>query len=257
MSAIYAQVEANPEKSVGTIYNEERAKIIEIHKLNDIEKDKLFALLPSQRNVQANLNLYKKEFVPHEPTSTADFDPYTDWFNLPNDECITKADLTLALGKRITFFSTDYLLKVFARAAAISCDGTFKMSPKHWKQLFIVCAEISWLNIWIPCAFAFLPDKKQETYKAFFNLLKQNLDRIGEKVSAEYLMCDFELGIRNSVKDIFPDVTLKGPYNVQVNCGVTFVTRYYHQKCDICGKGLVGSHYLFAVFDRAPFVKNR
>ena len=61
MSAIYAQVEANPEKSIGTIYNEERGKIIEIHKLNDIEKDKLFALLPSQRNVQANLNLYKCE----------------------------------------------------------------------------------------------------------------------------------------------------------------------------------------------------
>ena len=77
----------------------------------------------------------------------------------------------------VIFFATDYMLKVFARAAAVSGDGTFKMSPKYWKQLFILCAEIS-DGIWVPCAFAILPDKKQATYLALFELVKQNLTRI-------------------------------------------------------------------------------
>ena len=121
---------------------------------------------------QANLNLFKKEFVPHEPKCQDDFNPWTDWFNLPGkSESITKADLKIG-NSRILFFATDYMLKVFARAKTVSVDGTFKMAPTFWKQLFILCAEISWLGIWVPCAFAILPDKKQTTYTALFELVK-------------------------------------------------------------------------------------
>ena len=218
MNALYAQVEANPEKSVGKIYTEEREKIIRDHDLSSVQKDQFFALIPTQRNVQSNLNLFKKEFVPHQPNSQDDFNPWTDWFKLPgNDEIITKADLKVG-SSRIIFFATDYMLKVFARAAAISGDGTFKMAPKHWKQLFILCAEISWLGIWVPCAFAILPDKKQSTYKALFELVNQNLNRINEKLAAEFFMCDFEIGIRSSFREIWPEITLKGCHFHYAKC---------------------------------------
>ena len=214
MSALYAQVEANPSKSVGKIYSEEREKIIEENNLTSVQKDQFFALIPTQRNVQANLNLFKKEFVPHEPKCQDDFNPWTDWFNLPgNSESITKADLKIG-NSRILFFATDYMLKVFARAKTVSVDGTFKMAPTFWKQLFILCAEISWLGIWVPCAFAILPDKKQTTYTALFELVKQNLTRINEELAAEFVMCDFEIGIRSAWRDVFPDVIIKGYANV-------------------------------------------
>ena len=55
-------------------------------------------------------------------------------------------------------------------------------------------------DIWITLAFGFLPDKKKQTYRAFFNQLKDAMDQIGESLSAEYVMCDFEIGIRSSLR---------------------------------------------------------
>ena len=83
------------------------------------------------------------------------------------------------------------------------------MCPKLWGQLFIVCGQLT-KDIWIPLAFGFLPDKKKQTYRAFFNQLKDAMDQIGESLSAEYVMCDFEIGIRNSLREVWPEMIVKG-----------------------------------------------
>ena len=112
---------------------------------------------------------------------------------------------------RILLFATNFTLRLLANATAISCDGTFRKCPKLWYQLFIVSGEIS-NGYWLPLAFAFLPNKKQETYLSFFTQLKNAMSKVddGLELSAQYMMCDFELGIRNSFKQVWTNIPLKG-----------------------------------------------
>ena len=58
--------------------------------------------------------------------------------------------------KRIIAYSTKFLLEIFSQRKS-SGDGTFKICPSLWKQLYIVMVKYS--NAWIPVCYALLPDK--------------------------------------------------------------------------------------------------
>ena len=63
-------------------------------------------------------------------------------------------------------------MKILARADAIGIDGTFKISPKLWKQLLIVTIEVI-PGEWVPVAYALLPDKQLDSYVTALNLMIQ------------------------------------------------------------------------------------
>ena len=142
------------------------------------------------------------------PKEFSEFDSKCPWLNLDSGESTVKSDLSID-ESRIILFATNFTLKVLARATAISCDGTFRMCPKLWFQLFIVSGEIS-DGIWIPLAFAFLPDKKKETYRSFFTQLKDALSRQDLELSALYVMMDFEFSMRSTFKEIWNHIPVKG-----------------------------------------------
>ena len=183
--------------------------------LTDIERSAFFAICPSLRNVQGNIYKYIRQFIPKQPKDFSEFDTSVPWFNLTSGESIVKTGLNEndqnddnELSK-IVLFATNQTLKILADARAISVDGTFKMAPKLWKQLFIVCAEVPG-GVWLPCAFGLLPDKKESTYIKFFYRLKEALVKINCELSAVYIMRDFELAIANSLETVWPEIQQKG-----------------------------------------------
>ena len=205
---MYKKTKENPSAAFGKIYLEERRKLSE--ELSEEEKDEFFQIIPSEANLATNLCKFKREFVPQAPKTQSEFDTKSSWMNLKSGESIVKEDEDENTeNSRIILLATNFTLRLLARAVAISCDGTFKMRPTNWWQLFIVCAQLT-DNIWIPCAFGFLPDKKEKTYTTFFVKLKDAMSKIDESLSATYVMCDFELGIRKSLKKVWPDLKVKG-----------------------------------------------
>ena len=197
IDTMYSRVKENPTQSIGSLYKDVRREFSK--NLSEEQKNAFFSIIPTQASISANLYAYKREFIPQQPTIFSDFDAKCPWFNLESGECTIKGDSSIGSESRIILFATNQTLRLLARASAISCDGTFKMCPKLWGQLFIVCGQLT-KDIWIPLAFGFLPDKKKQTYRAFFNQLKDAMDQIGESLSAEYVMCDFEIGIRSSLR---------------------------------------------------------
>ena len=99
--------------------------------------------------------------------------------------------------------TTKDCLKHLAKAKTICGDGTFKLTPKPWKQIMIISAEII-EDVWIPVAFGYLPDKKKDTYNMFFGLLRSALSQYELELSAKHFMCDFEPNLRNCAKGTFP-----------------------------------------------------
>ena len=122
-----------------------------------------------------------------------------------------KGDKLHSDGLCVLLFSSDESLQVLSRARTILADGTFRICPSLWYQVFIISAEFR-ENAFVPVAFGLLPDKKRRSYDDFFTLLRQALEHPSRnlQLSAEWLMSDFEHNIRASWTDIFPEVQPKG-----------------------------------------------
>ena len=89
---------------------------------------------------------------------------YSDWFiyNKRTEESLVKGDRFRSHGDRIITFSTDEMLKFLSRDRTIAADGTFKITPYGWYQIFIVSAEAK-ENLFVPVAFVLLLDKAKDS----------------------------------------------------------------------------------------------
>ena len=155
----------------------------------------------------------RRRFIPAAPTTQAELDINLDWFLVNHDpkESLVKGDILHSDGLRVLLFSTDESLNILARAQTILCDGTFRICPYLWYQVFVISAEFR-DNSFVPVCFGLLPDKKRRSYDDFFNLLKDALEHPSRnlELSAEWMMSDFEHNIRASWESIFPGITGKG-----------------------------------------------
>ena len=66
-------------------------------------------------------------------------------------------------------------------------DGTFRTTPRPWKQNFIISAKVT-SSVFVPVVFVLLPDKKRDSYDAMFSLLAEILESQGLEMSATYFM---------------------------------------------------------------------
>lgn len=128
---------------------------------------------------------------------------------------------------RILIFSSNYGLKALASATYIATDGTFKLSPSLWTQIITVHGVYAGFGS-IPFVFGLLPNKKQETYLRFFNALKECIPGF----SPTNCLSDFEVGLQNSVKIVFP--------NIEVHGCLFHLSQSVHRK--ICELGLKGRY---------------
>lgn len=63
---------------------------------------------------------------------------------------------------------------------------------------------------WIPVLFAFLPDKKLDSYTTVFEELEVLLKDRGLSLSAQWAMADFEKNINKAVTRVFTKLVAKG-----------------------------------------------
>ena len=199
----------DPTKPITEVYNEVRSNFTRDMELD--EKITFLQDLPKFRSIQSDLYKKRREFIPPNPPTASGLDVDSDWFlyNSVTKESMVKGDLQLSDGRRILLFSTDEHLKILSRSREILGDGTFRITPSLWTQVFIISAHVS-QDVFVPTVFAFLPDKIKESYDGMWSTLEDKLKENKLSLSAEYFMSDFELNIRNTFSDHFPEITTKG-----------------------------------------------
>lgn len=98
-------------------------------------------------------------------------------------------------------------LKYHSDAVQFFGDGTFDV-PSPFSQLFTVHADIDSsdevTNI-VPILYALLPDKNKKTYERLFNIIKRDIN-----VEIHKFKCDYEVGLINAFKTIFPQSQVTG-----------------------------------------------
>ncbi|KAG5684480.1 hypothetical protein PVAND_013712 [Polypedilum vanderplanki] len=89
------------------------------------------------------------------------------------------------------------------------CDGTFNVTPFHTHQLFVVMAELNEKPR--PIVYVLMTGRTQKSYDAvFYHIREAILSFDGKLRIPKTATADFETGMRNSLKFIWPDITLVG-----------------------------------------------
>ncbi|XP_061708746.1 uncharacterized protein LOC133518956 [Cydia pomonella] len=112
---------------------------------------------------------------------------------------------------KILLFGTKYSRKVLKNKSDDTIffgDGTFKITPQPFEQLFTIHMDVNsteeQTNI-IPMLYALLPDKTTNTYLRLFNYLRNELGMCVKKYKTDY-----ERAAINAFKEVYPECDVSG-----------------------------------------------
>ncbi|CAI6376617.1 unnamed protein product [Macrosiphum euphorbiae] len=127
---------------------------------------------------------------------------------------------------RILIFGRNRSLDILYNSKVWYCDGTFKIAPAIFSQVFVILAEA--LGGVHPLIYALLPNKQEKTYTHLFKMLNQ----LKPGLNPTSISCDFEQAILKSIKTEYPNTEIYG-------CLYHFSKNVYKKLCDL---GIVSSY---------------
>lgn len=188
--------------------------------------DSAAAQLPPIRHMRRGVRRLKKDAGNPLPVP-----PNLQAMEIPQEYKVTHRDEPFLLydsgtdsPNRILIFSTETNLRALTTTGHWFSDGTFKTAPELFYQIYTIHALVD-KNI-LPCVYALLPNKTEETYYQLFQqllILKPNLHPIS-------VMVDFEIGARNALVRVFPQADIKGCFFHLSQCVYRKVQEKGHQQ---------------------------
>ena len=91
---------------------------------------------------------------------------YLDSNELWEDEEFRAKFDSVNVQERVILLTTESLFDSLKLVTKASVDGTFRIAPAYWYQIFILEAQIG--DKWIPVIFGLLPNKEKISYRLFF-----------------------------------------------------------------------------------------
>ena len=167
--------------------------------------------LPSRYTIETCLRRERRKEAPKLPSTLDEIN--LDGTAYPQDVLLNSDED----GPRIIVLGNEENCAELCAADRVHMDGTFKIVPILFAQLFIIHALIaSPINDTrsrvLPLLYCLLPSKEDDTYDRLFRLLKRKFDALGKTFSPRVVIIDFEAAIHNALKRVFPVVTIKGCY---------------------------------------------
>ena len=132
--------------------------------------------------------------IPREFSRTTEGVPFLVYDSGPGDD-------------RLIIFASESALDFLANSSEWYCDGTFKVVPEIFYQLYTVHGEHD--GRIFPCVFALLPNKSQHTYERFFTELMREISA-RNPAPPQHVLLDFEKGAINAIRNTIPDTDVKG-----------------------------------------------
>ncbi|CAF2887331.1 unnamed protein product [Rotaria sp. Silwood2] len=168
--------------------------------------DEVLLCLPSNHNLKRNIRRWRQEHTTEPTPTNIDFPvvPAKYHYTTRNTSFFQKD--TGPGSNRFLLFFTDEQQTILENATEFFIDGTFKVVPEIFFQLFAIHA--SYRDHVIPVAFLLLPSKKEELYQKM-------VDEIIQLIPAwqpHRIMMDFEKATQNVFERTFPAVELSGCY---------------------------------------------
>ncbi|XP_043214658.1 uncharacterized protein LOC122378015 [Amphibalanus amphitrite] len=171
--------------------------------------------MPRDSEIRRSIRRYRQQAgqVPAEPASLADLiipDEMTKTKDAPGQPeerflLYDSANDETYDGGRIVIFSSDWGLEKLALSLHWAADGTFKVSPTLFQQLYTVHATT--LGVTVPCVYGLLEDKTELTYRQTFNQIRAAILLRHPDAEGIYgtVITDLERAAMNSFQEVFPE----------------------------------------------------
>jgi hypothetical protein len=111
-------------------------------------------------------------------------------------------DSGFGLNNRFVVFYSDFSVDVLRKANCWVVDGTFRMCPDNFYQLFTIHAYVGEKTV--PSIYFLLDSKSEDIYSKIFSYLFQ----LG--LNPEFIVSDFEIAVINAAKSVFLSVNCSG-----------------------------------------------
>ena len=100
------------------------------------------------------------------------------------------------------------MLEQLANSAKWSQDGTHRISPGQFSQVFITMMKVG--EKWLPAIKGLLPDHTERSYRLQNEMIKHTIERSGLQLKVSSIMSDYEVGIQKAVQEVFPMAEIRG-----------------------------------------------
>ncbi|KAL7299220.1 hypothetical protein TKK_0007815 [Trichogramma kaykai] len=170
--------------------------------------------LPDRENLKKSIRRLRRKNWPPNPTSIDALGEIPERFTKTSmDEHFLLYD-SQDNAARVIVFSTRKNLEILLRSYIWFLDGTFKVSPNIFTQVFTVLGvvrretrdaddEVTRTEV-----YALLSSKEESQYIAVLSAILESATNFNIQCKPEVIMTDFEMAIINSCEEIFPDARI-------------------------------------------------
>lgn len=114
---------------------------------------------------------------------------------------------TRCLPQRLFLFATKASLKLLATSDNWQADGTFRIAPQLFSQVYSIHVEYKGKTL--PCVYAAVTNKTENTYTLIFNCIKVLIEtKLGIKPNPKTIMTDFETAAIEAISTCFPEAII-------------------------------------------------
>ncbi|XP_043465180.1 uncharacterized protein LOC122500349 [Leptopilina heterotoma] len=171
------------------------------------------AKMPERPNAVKQIQRERMKEMPSNPLTAQDLKEIPDLYRNTNDgenfllyDSYEDDSYSLSCG-RIIVFATKENLKSLFRSITWFVDGTFKVVPSIFYQLFVIMGTMKQVsrgierNVALPLVYALLESKSEDAYAKIFEIVISKAQLLGIQIEyPETVMSDFELGIINAAE---------------------------------------------------------
>ena len=108
---------------------------------------------------------------------------------------------------RMLVFATDDGIDMLANSSKWFGDGTFKLCPQIFPQIYTTHALVN--HEVLPCVFALLPSKAEIVYEQLFTTVC-NAVRNNNGNDPDGFLVDFETAAINAIRNVLPQTDISG-----------------------------------------------
>ena len=162
------------------------------------------AVLPDLNIIKRDIQRQKAIHRPIEPVDLASINLVDSWTTIggANPQPFLIHDSGPAAGiNRILVFAYDEPLRHLASCRMRFMDGTFKVAPAIFMQLYVIRAKLD--EGAISCVYCLLPGKGQLLYQELFTVVQRKMQNLGCIVNLNTITVDFEQAAYQATRYVF------------------------------------------------------
>lgn len=197
--AIKRRAESHPNEPPSVIYRDEIA---------NVHDEEVQSKMPERNNIIRNINRRQNRRRPLNPQSLVDLQISPPYTHTLNGSRFLQHDSGVDDPERFLVFFTDRSLERLCISRIMICDGTFKVVPNEFYQLYTIHG--AFMDHVFTLIYCLTTTKNQIFYNNLLNLLKIRAQERNMPLEPQYINSDFELAFMSAASNVFPNSVIHG-----------------------------------------------